>query len=814
MRWIGRRDRTPASSSTPQILPSLPVKHSVLRQLGIAENDLPHGLTHLKHNLLLSPSETPSQESNICANSNIHGRAEFSVSQRCRWRSAEETIQELRLRLKEIIVQSPSLRRPDPDRIFKSLSYLDQIAIVCLAAGCRSCRASDCLRYRSKLESIVPVCRSWPGLRDWVLCITSCSMRTARDIYGSEYVTQPPPQDIGDPMTQNGFSRDWVNTLEGLLPRFRNHLTACIVLTHIGLSSERGWDITGKVPRPSINTQTFDPLQEGTHAAGPSVDVAEVFHLVAWFRNISRNDDGGRDIPAPFWYHQDFLLVATNAVEEASSRIVELGFCQKRVWEVARYSHDGGTELVPLVRALEHLPQHRHEGHESCSSGFCEDALKNYTSVTQLHKCLHSEDCVTTNDEMFNQSLLVAALNGNTMTTAWSLDGKSLVARDMGYLAISHVWSDGTGVGAWKAGQVNKCLWDFFVEMAEDRECDGVWWDTVCIPYDKAARAIALNNMHHNYSTAKCTVVHDLYLAGIEWKNDGSPCIALVLSPWFTRGWTALELLLSKRVFILFRQGDRYTLKDLDKEVLARHRILNSHAHWIATEAVHRLRYSHANFEVTDNLLSVLRARYTSWSRDQSIIAGLMCGLTDHATLPEQKITKKILVRLGWIDRNCLLHGLPTMSEPQFSWCPPRFVDIPFGGSRNCVSVLNNGTLSGRWGIWCFSKTHVDRGMIRPISADFYVRNQVQGALQKPEECVILTCNWWDSQGLLVRLKADKLRLNKGYCKYIGGVYVIPGEIRIITEMYVIIGYKPEMVDVEFADWSPVVISYGGISFF
>ena len=36
---------------------------------------------------------------------------------------------------------------------------------------------------------------------------------------------------------------------------------------------------------------------------------------------------------------------------------------------------------------------------------------------------------------------------------------------------------------------------------------------------DKAARSIALNNMHHNYSAATCTVVHDLYLAGIEWKN-------------------------------------------------------------------------------------------------------------------------------------------------------------------------------------------------------------------------------------------------------------------------------------------------------
>jgi hypothetical protein len=29
------------------------------------------------------------------------------------------------------------------------------------------------------------------------------------------------------------------------------------------------------------------------------------------------------------------------------------------------------------------------------------------------------------------------------------------------------------------------------------------------------------------------------------WAEDGSPCLTLFLSPWFTRAWTALELALS-----------------------------------------------------------------------------------------------------------------------------------------------------------------------------------------------------------------------------------------------------------------------------
>ena len=43
------------------------------------------------------------------------------------------------------------------------------------------------------------------------------------------------------------------------------------------------------------------------------------------------------------------------------------------------------------------------------------------------------------------------------MTTAWSLDGMSLVPKGKSFLAVSHVWSDGTGVGSWKAGEVNSC---------------------------------------------------------------------------------------------------------------------------------------------------------------------------------------------------------------------------------------------------------------------------------------------------------------------------------------------------------------------
>ena len=68
--FLSVRSRPTIPNPQTKMLPSLPVKNSVLRQLGIADNELPHELARLKHNLLLPP-HTPSQGSNACANSNF-----------------------------------------------------------------------------------------------------------------------------------------------------------------------------------------------------------------------------------------------------------------------------------------------------------------------------------------------------------------------------------------------------------------------------------------------------------------------------------------------------------------------------------------------------------------------------------------------------------------------------------------------------------------------------------------------------------------------------------------------------------------------
>ena len=195
-------------SANDELLAPLRVRDSVLRQLGIADND---GLARLKHSLLLP--HTPSQGRESCANSNFNDRVRDLSPPDPTWIHLNST--SVRESLKDTIAESS-----DPEKTFKSLSYLDQIALVCLAAGFRECQASDCLQYREKLKSVVPECHSWPGLRDWALCITSCASRTARDINREPNL-----------LKGGGPWQSWRYSVEDLIPRFRNYIYACLSLT-------------------------------------------------------------------------------------------------------------------------------------------------------------------------------------------------------------------------------------------------------------------------------------------------------------------------------------------------------------------------------------------------------------------------------------------------------------------------------------------------------------------------------------------------------------------------------------------------------
>ena len=273
----GQSSQDGGPPQTTPILPSLPVKKSVLRQLDITDNEMPHGLVRLKHNLLLSPSDTWSQESNICTNPDSCYAVVWGQEHSELWK-----------RLYAIIAESPIVRRgPDRDedyyarkmKIFKSMSYLDQIAFVCLASGLRACQAPDCLQYRRKMERVVPVCHSWPGLRDWVLCIISCSLRAEGDMCNSSEPTED------DRTIEDGLTNIYHDNHPDLFRRCWAHLTTCMLLTMSTIP-----EITRKLGWDSV-AMSESETREGTGNESGSIDgprPGQHIYSVEWMSVSSR----------------------------------------------------------------------------------------------------------------------------------------------------------------------------------------------------------------------------------------------------------------------------------------------------------------------------------------------------------------------------------------------------------------------------------------------------------------------------------------------------------------------------------------------
>jgi hypothetical protein len=256
--------------------------------------------------------------------------------------------------------------------------------------------------------------------------------------------------------------------------------------------------------------------------------------------------------------------------------------------------------------------------------------------------------------------------------------------------------------------------------------------------------------MHANYPDAACIVVHDRYLLQFDWADDGSPCLALVLSPWFTRGWTAQELAVSKTIKVLFkgRNDNEPTIKDLDTDILAHDPRQASRAHWIALSLIRLLRKPIAN---VSNLLTILKPRSTSWPRDRMIIAGLITNLPDFDYVGDdldEKVTRAILTYVSKMRRSGLLHNRATVAySGPFSWSPKALYDMPNESAGDLeagalgdmtLTVNDEGTITGEWYYRLLTQVDAREGVLKPCSEDQSVKSRIKAALQNWQNCLIL----------------------------------------------------------------------------
>ncbi|KAL7928854.1 hypothetical protein V8C35DRAFT_332409 [Trichoderma chlorosporum] len=675
----------------------------------------------------------------------------------------------------------------DPGLKFgKDMGFLSQLAHLCIEAKLQCCNRESCLSNKEAMSNVAPNC-NWTTFRDWALTAMSC---------------------------QTSMSD------EQKLSRAHTHIAwavagCCRILKHC---------THDKV------SERFRPFLDGYWSEGNRIDLAEVSNLIYWMIKIQSQIGVG---PKKFgrWNHRILLLEATMpSIESATRKIESMGICKNRLWNLVNVSDRKQSDLPDIIRALEpHKEVLKHTDHDFCTPSKCQWAQMDSTSVGQLHKCKKKDEIqvdksidikakgrwasqietdkqlvtdktnpsenvhkkTACSQKIFPVELLETAIELGK-STAWLCRSRQLSKLKDPYIAISHVWSDGTGVGVKDSGTVNSCLFDFFTEIAEDMKCKAVWWDAISIPLERKARSKAIGQMHRNYSNARYTIVHDRLLLDIPWRDDGSPCLALVLSTWFTRGWTALELIMSKSVKVLFKNPEEnpkkpartYVIKDLDTEVLAKNPATSSRAHWLATLMIKRLRKP---IEDVSDLLAILSPRSTSWARDRTIIAALLAGVPDFDNRAgESIITSKILEYVGKIPHSCLLHGKATMRDSgKYSWCAATLDEMPVetssetqGGtvskSSAPLEIDEDGAVEGKWYCRTFTANDVKRKKITPFGNDLVAVVKIEIALRRPENCLLLrqSLNQSDDRALLV---APMSLVTSGpilKCRYIGAVNI------------------------------------------
>jgi hypothetical protein len=309
-----------------------------------------------------------------------------------------------------------------------------------------------------------------------------------------------------------------------------------------------------------------------------SVDLFETCELINWMLAVNAYIHPSYKPQSPVRTH-----ISEQKLTEAIQTAEKSGICRNRLWNLT--IGGGEREEVDLPVFMKTVGAHSaqfmdysgHENHHACTAEVCCLSNIDSTRVKQLHKC-------STGDCGEPLSFPTSELGKNYRRVTWwidDIDGAEnlpyvVQESQTQYMAISHVWSDGTGVGIQGDGRVNRCLFEYFRGVAKELKCKAIWWDTICIPTERTARQIAISRIQETFQEAAHTVIHDQCLTHFPWSEDGSPCLALLLSPWFTRAWTSLELLMSKkgRVSVLYRHDDntdRYVVKNLDNEVLALH---------------------------------------------------------------------------------------------------------------------------------------------------------------------------------------------------------------------------------------------------
>jgi hypothetical protein len=295
-------------------------------------------------------------------------------------------------------------------------------------------------------------------------------------------------------------------------------------------------------------------------------------------------------------------------------------------------------------------------------------------------------------------------------TEAESFSGKMSATEyrpGLGYVAISHVWSDGLGNEMCNA--LPTCRIQYLARAArkalksagrpgmptDDHEDENdqnepilFWIDTLCVPRaegDMNFRKIAILRIEETFRSASCVLVLDAELQQHSIGSLEEALFRIYCSGWMRRLWTLKEGVLGEpHLYVAFQDGQlcvddaRETLWEReDNDPAICHPLIS----YVTSTAVRSISQTSGSHRISW-ILSELRWRTTSWRDDFEIVVAQLVGVDPAAVMrvPLEDRMQTIYSLLTEYPQFIIFNPGQRIQQDGYRWAPS---SIPSSDSQN-----------------------------------------------------------------------------------------------------------------------------------
>jgi hypothetical protein len=201
-----------------------------------------------------------------------------------------------------------------------------------------------------------------------------------------------------------------------------------------------------------------------------------------------------------------------------------------------------------------YTPKHRIPG---CNCRKVSFDLRNRADIAEWIQAGHTPLVVGTRDKVRDVTVW-------KLIRSYDMDTN----RPRKYVAMSHVWADGTG--SENGNNLLQCQLETFLHGARqlcenigwsggdnEDEYVPIWVDTICVPYDVGPLKMqAIRQMERVYRDAFAVLVFDKGLQQVSLSSPTNECLTHIeISSWNQRLWTIQEAAFAKSLHFQFKDG-------------------------------------------------------------------------------------------------------------------------------------------------------------------------------------------------------------------------------------------------------------------